>query len=156
VRQIVITNEDARASIEDVQSVRRDLADRADCSPAWRITGAVLFGAMFAVQAAPVLIAVSLSVSCFAAIAAMAIIARKRMGFFVNGYRRGSTRKVAIALLVIIEAIYISSMWFKIEQHVVWAPLVGGVIIVPVILVAMQRWQDAYRSEFGSVGDIRT
>jgi hypothetical protein len=152
----VTTNEDARASIEDVQSVRRDLADRADCPPAWRITVAVLSGAAFAAQSASGLIAMVLSVSCFAAIAAMAIIARKRMGFFVNGYRKGSTRKVAFALLFIIEAIYLSSIWLKFERHLVWAPLVGGVIIVPVILVAMQRWQDAYRSEFGSVGDIRT
>ena len=77
----------------------------------------------------------------------MAIIGRKRMGFFVNGYRKGRTRRVAITLLVIIETIYLSSLWLKIEQHVGWAPIVAGAIIVPIIAIAMKRWQDAYRSD---------
>ena len=152
----MVTKEEARASIEDVRSVRRDLADRADCPPAWRITVSVVGGAMIAVQAAPGFIAMSLSACCLVVIAAMAFIARKRMGFFINGYRKGNTRRVAIALLVVIEAIYLSSMWLKLEQHVVWAPLVAGAIVVPIILVGMKRWQDAYRSEFGSVVDIQT
>ena len=152
----MITTEEARASIEDVRSVRRDLADRADCPPAWRITVSVVSGAMVAVQAAPGLIAMTLSACFLVVIVAMALIARKRMGFFLNGYRKGNTRRVAIALLVVIEAIYLSSMWLKLEQHVVWAPLAAGAIIVPIILFGMKRWQDAYRSEFGSVVDIQT
>lgn len=144
----MITTQDARASIEDVQSVRRELADRATCSPAWRITSAALIGTMFAAQAAPVVIALTLTVGCFAAILVMAVIARKRMGFFINGYRKGRTRTVAIALLVIFEALYLTGIWLKITQNAVWAPIVGGAIIVPIVLVAMSRWQDAYRSEF--------
>lgn len=111
---------------------------------------------MIAVQAAPGFIAMSLSACLLVVIVAMALIARRRMGFFLNGYRKGNTRRVAIALLVVIEAIYLSSMWLKLEQHVVWAPLVAGALVVPIILVGMKRWQDAYRSEFGSVVDIQT
>ena len=111
---------------------------------------------MVAVQAAPGLIAMTLSACFLVVIVAMALIARKRMGFFLNGYRKGNTRRVAIALLVVIEAIYLSSMWLKLEQHVVWAPLAAGAIVVPIILFGMRRWQDAYRSEFGSVVDIQT
>ena len=143
----MITTQAARASIEDVQSVRRELAERASCSPAWRVTVAMFSGAMCAVQAAPGFIALPLSLACFAVIAVMAIIGRKRMGFFVNGYRKGRTRRVAITLLVIIETIYLSSLWLKIEQHVGWAPIVSGAIIVPIIAIAMKRWQDAYRSD---------
>ena len=156
MRQVVTTNEDARASIADVQSVRRELADRADCPPAWRITAAVLTGAACAAQSAPGFTALAITAGCFAAILAMALIARKRMGFFVNGYRKGNTRRIAITLLVVIEAVYLSSIWLKYERHVVWAPLVAGAIIVPIVLFGMKRWMDAYRSEFGSVGDIRT
>lgn len=82
----------------------------------------------------------------------MAIIARKRMGFFVNGYRKGGTRAVAISLLVTVESIYFASLWLKGTQHIVWAPLVGGAIIVPVVFLAVSRWQAAYRSEFASAG----
>ena len=146
----MITIENARASIDDVRSVRRDLAERADCPPAWRLTAAILCGANCAAQSAPTFIALSLQLCCFAAILAMALIARKRMGFFVNGFRKGSTRKVAVALLVVVESIYLSSVWLKYEQHVLWAPLVGGAILVPIVLYAMKRWQSAYRSEYGS------
>ena len=111
---------------------------------------------MVAVQAAPGFIAMSLSACFLVVIVAMTIIARKRMGFFLNGYRKGNTRRIAIALLVVIETIYLSSMWLKLEQHVVWAPLAAGAIIVPIILAGMKHWQDAYRSEFGTVGDIQT
>ncbi len=152
----MITKEEARASIEDVRSVRGDLADRADCPPAWRITVSVVGGAMVAVQAAPDFIAMSLSTCFLVVIVAMTLIARKRMGFFLNSYRKGNTRRIAIALLVVIEAINLSSMWLKLEQHVVWAPLAAGAIIVPIILFGMKRWQNAYRSEFGSVVDIQT
>lgn len=146
----MITTEDARASIEHVQAVRRDLAVRAECSPAWRFTMATLCGGAFAAQAAPGFIALVLSISCFAAIIAMAIVARRRMGFFVNGYRKGKTRKIAIGLLVIIETIYLTSLWLKIERDVFWAPILGGAVVVPIIFVAMRRWQDTYRSEFES------
>ena len=77
-------------------------------------------------------------------------------GFFVNGYRKGNTRRIASTLLVVIEAVYLSSIWLKYERHVVRAPLVAGAIIVPIVLFGMKRWMDAYRSEFGSIGDIRT
>jgi hypothetical protein len=146
----VITAQDARASIEDVQLVRRELADRADCSLAWRITTAALIGTMFAAQAARGVIALALTVGSFAAIVVMAAIARKRMGFFINGYRKGRTRSVAIALLFIFEAIFLTGIWVKIALNVVWAPIVGGAIIVPIVLFAMSRWHDAYRSEFAA------
>ena len=151
----MISTEDARSSIEDVQAVRRELADRADCSPTWRVTVAVLSGAMCASQAAPGFIALALAVGCFAAILVMAIVARRRMGFFINVYRQSGGRKVAIGLLVVIETLYLSSIWLKLALHVTWAPIVAGAIIVPTILIAMQRWQDAYRSEFVHVVDDR-
>lgn len=100
---------------------------------------------MVAVQAAPGFIAMTLSACCLVVIVAMASIARKRMGFFLNGFRKGNTRRVATAFLVIIEAIFLSSMWLKLEQHVAWAPLAAGAIVV----------QYAYRSEFECVVDIR-
>ncbi len=146
----MITTGDANALIDDIRSVRHDLADRVDCPPGWRITSALLFGSICAAQAAPVVIALSITTICLIAIGVMVGIARKRMGFFVNGYRKGRTRAVAIALLVIVESIYFASLWLKGSQHIAWAPLAGGAMIVPVVILASVRWQAAYRSEFGS------
>jgi phosphoglycerol transferase MdoB-like AlkP superfamily enzyme len=148
----MIHTRDAHALIEDIQSVRHDLADRATSSPAWRFTSAALFGTICAAQAAPGSIALAISVCCFGLFGVMAIIVRKRMGFFVNGYRKGGTRVVAIALLVTVESIYFASLWLKGTQHIAWAPLVGGAIIVPIVFLAVSRWQAAYRSEFASAG----
>ena len=94
----MVTNQDARASIEDVQSVRCELADRANYSPALRVTLAVLTGAMIGAQAAPFTIGIPLSLGFFAVTALLVTIARKRIGFFINGYRKGRTLRVAIAL----------------------------------------------------------
>jgi len=69
-------------------------------------------------------------------------------GFFRNGYRRGRTRAVAIALLVTVESIYFAGIWLKEAHHVSVAPLVGGAIVVPIVVFAVSRWQAVYRSEF--------
>ena len=87
--------------------------------------------------------------------ALLVTISRQRIGFFINGYRKGRTLRVAIALLGAIEVIYLASLWLKYAQHIVWAPIAGGAILVPIILFAMQRWQDTYRSEFDSASAIK-
>ena len=116
---------------------------------------AFFIGVAIAAQAAPGVIALATCIVCFAAIGTMAFVARNRMGFFINGYRQGRTRKVAIALLAIVETIYVISLWLKIMQHIGWAPIVAGAVIVPIVFFASYRWQNAYRSEFGAVDDIR-
>lgn len=101
-------------------------------------------------QSAPVTASLPITILCFAALVVMMVSARKRTGFFINGYRKGRTRGVTIPLLVAVETIYIASLWLKESQHISWAPLVGGAMIVPVVIFATYRWQDAYRSEFDS------
>ena len=70
-------------------------------------------------------------------------------------YGPGRTIRVAIALLGAIDVIYLASLWLKYAQHIVWAPIAGGAILMPIILFAMQRWQDTYRSEFDSASAIK-
>ena len=52
----------------------------------------------FTAQAAPFTIGIPLSLGFFAVTALLVTIARKRIGFFINGYRKGRTLRVAIAL----------------------------------------------------------
>lgn len=149
------TVRDARELIAEIQSVRHDVAERVNCSPAWRIASATLIGTTCAAQAAPPSIGLPIAAGCFVGIGVMAFVARKRMGFFVNGYRKGRTRKVALSLFIAFEFIYFTSLWLKESRHLGWAPVVGGAIIVPIVIFAGYRWQAAYRSEFGSDGATR-
>lgn len=86
----------------------------------------MLFGTLCTTQAAPGFIALSITAACFVAIGVIVAIARKRMGFLVNDYRKGRTRAVTISLLIIVESIYVVSLWLKITQHIAWAPFAGG------------------------------
>lgn len=106
----------------------------------------MLFGALCAAKPAPGFIALSISAARFVAIGVMVAISRKRMGFFINGYRRGRTRAVAIS----VESIFFASLRLIITQHIAWAPFAGGALIVPIVVLASFRWQAAYRSENGS------
>jgi hypothetical protein len=137
----------ARRALEDAQKVRADLADKVRCPPSRHLAFGFLMGAMVAGHAGPPPVSMTVLVLCLGGVVLMVRATRKRMGFFVNGYRRGRTLWVVLSLLAFVETVLFSGIWLKEAWHVAWAPLAGGVVVAAVTTAASYLWQAAYRAE---------
>jgi hypothetical protein len=76
---------------------------------------------------------------------------RKRTGMFINGYREGRTRPLTFGLLAITLSIMGVCIWLKDGMGIVWAPLVGGLVVAVVAYAASTIWQGIYRRELAAM-----
>lgn len=137
----------ASQALEAARTARAQVAARADCPPLMHAIFAALMAAMVASQSLPSPLNAAALAPSLAAIAALVVYQRKRYGFFVNGYRKGRTRWVALSLLGIVEVLLFASIWLKVERGLVWAPLAAGVLVFPIALFGSYRWQAAYKAD---------
>lgn len=62
---------------------------------------------------------------CVALMGIFFAIARRRMGYFVNGYRRGRTRKIAIGMILAVYAMMALSGAGERVFHLTWLPWIA-------------------------------
>ena len=91
---------EARAALDSIDDVQRDLALKATYCPPWRHAA---FGAVMAllVLGQGFDIAIMAPLFAVAMLAGVLLVAddRRRYGLFINGYRKGRTLPVTLALL---------------------------------------------------------
>jgi len=137
----------ALKALDEARAVRADIAGRVRCPPYRHWLFGLLMGSLVAAPAAPLPYEVAIFVVCMIAVALLIRDQRRRLGFFVNGYRKGRTLWIALPLLVFTETLLYGGMWLKYERHLAWAPLVGGAIMLFVGAAASYAWQRVYRAE---------
>jgi len=138
---------DALRALEQAEAVRREVAQRAVCPPHWHLAFGLLMATLIAAQAAPPLYAVGIMALWAGAFVLMLRAIRRRLGFFVNGWRRGRTLRVSIALLVYCELLLMASLWLKLSQHIGWAPLAAAALVFPGAVYGSYVWQRVYLAE---------
>src|SRR5579871_911130 len=138
--------EAARQALAEVGAIRGQVADKVRCPPSWHIAMGLILGAMVASQALSTALSMAVTAICLCATVLMMQAARRRMGFFVNGYRRGKTLWVALGLLVFAESMLALGIWLKLGLHLPWGPVACGVLVVPVSIGASYLWQSVYRA----------
>src|SRR6185503_4845693 len=100
-------------ALDDALAARAHVAARAECPAYMHVLTALLLSTMVAIQALPVIPNLIALAGCLCAIAAIVVWRRRRYGFFVNGYRRGRTLRVALALLALVEIALFGGIWLK-------------------------------------------
>lgn len=144
----------AVAAIEDARTARARLAEKVRCPPYMHALFGALYAALVAAQGGPSRLVFAVEGVVVLAAVAMFFWGRRRMGFFVNGYRRGATRRVVAALLVTFIIAMGLAGWFKQELHLAWPALALGVLMFGIGTWASVAWQRVYRRElkaaFGS------
>ena len=137
----------ARSALAAKATTERQLAAASICPP-WRHA---LFGLLFGVLVAAPAFDPPIRYAMFAAIlCAIPLIMRsdrKRMGMFVNGYRRGKTRRVAFAILAIELAIYALGLHRSLELGDHRAPLLLAPLAVAVGWIGSLWWQRVFVAE---------
>ncbi len=137
----------AVAAIEDARAARARLADMVRCPAYMHALFGAMYGALVAAQAAPAVWVFVVEGAVVLAAAAMYVWTRRRLGMFVNGYRRGATRSVVAALLISFLIAMALAGWCKLELHLIWPALVLGALMFAVGTWASVAWQRTYRRE---------
>lgn len=75
---------------------------------------------------------------------------RKRMGMFINGYRRGKTRIVAIGILAVELSLYAFSVIRAFDHHDHVTTLLLGIAGVLIGIVGSMLWQRVFVQEMGA------
>jgi hypothetical protein len=142
--------EEARVALAAKGSAERDLAKAAHCPP-WRhaVFGVVMAGVVMTpavplpwrfVALALILVGIGLIVASD----------RRRMGMFVNGYRRGKTRIIALATLAVELGLY----WFATYRALTFGdhvtPLVLAALGVGLGWIGSIIWQRVFVAELGA------
>ena len=141
--------EEARAALDAKGAAERRLAAAADCPP-WRHA---LFGLVMGALVATPTLALPLRLVALAlilfGIAGIVAWDRRRMGMFVNGYRRGKTLIVSFALLAIVLALYLFSARAGLAGDRL-TPLLLGVVAFIISVVGSVIWQRVFVRELGA------
>ncbi|MBO9624451.1 MAG: hypothetical protein J7500_17215 [Sphingomonas sp.] len=139
---------EAREALDRIDASRAQLARAADCPPERHLAFAALMGGWALsplagnyqpLTLAPLLLALILIVQWD----------RRRMGMFVNGYRRGRTRYVIAALLLLIMPLYVASIYFARETQLVWPSVAAAGAMTVIAYVGSTIWQRVFRRELG-------
>ena len=139
-------NEEAQAALAAKKDADRRLAETVTCPP-WRhgVFGLVM-GALVATPALPLALRFGAIVLILVAIAAIVQADRRRMGVFVNGYRRGKTLVVSIVMLAAVLALYLVSARAGLAgDHL--TPLALGAAAFVLSVIGSVVWQRVFIGE---------
>ena len=137
----------AAAALEDARVVRARLARKVRCPPYMHALFGALYAALVAAQAGSSKLIFEVEGGVVVVAFCMFVWGRRRMGFFVNGYRKGRTRPVAAALLVTYLVAYSLAAWFKQAQHLAWPALALGGLMFVIGTWASVTWQRRFRED---------
>jgi len=140
-------SESAAEALAFIEQSRTRLAAASDVPPLRHAVFAAMMGTPVASSAAPFPLRIALMVGLFAGIAWVVRWDRRRTGMFVNGYRAGRTRWVALTLLAVILPIHVAGVWLATERGIGWAPLALGVLAAAIAYAGSLWWCRVFRRE---------
>jgi hypothetical protein len=141
--------EEARAALSAKGHAEQDLARVAVCPP-WRhaLFGLVM-GGLVVTPALPLTLRFVAMALILVSIGLIVRSDRRRMGMFINGYRRGKTLAVSLPLLAAVLALYwLSARAGLAGDHV--TPLLLGVAAFVVSVLGSVIWQRVFVSELSA------
>ena len=141
---------DARSALEAKQYAEAQMARAATCPPWRHALFGLMMGGLVATPAFEMPIRISLLVLLLAMIPIIVHSDRRRMGMFINGYRRGKTRVVAVGLLIVELSLYAVSVVRGLDHNDHVTPLLLGIVGVVVGIVGSMIWQRVFVREMGA------
>ena len=140
---------EARSALEAKRQAEAQIARAATCPP-WRHAAfGLLMGALVAAPAVPLPARFAVFIAILAAIPIIIQSDRKRMGMFINGYRRGRTRVVVFAIVAVELSLYVLSIYLADDLNYRIAPILLGVAAVAIGIAGSLWWQRVFVREMG-------
>ncbi len=141
------SKEEALLAIAAKDKVEQNLASLPLCPPSRHAAFAVIMAALVAVPALPLYLRFIALALIFISIFLIVQWDKRRLGVFINGYRRGKTRMVAFPMLVIILGLYFGSNYvsFSHRQPVIILALAAVAFLIGYL--GSTLWQRVFVSE---------
>lgn len=144
---MTIDQQEAAAALAAMREVKGRMAK----GPRWGWRYHLLFGSVMStlllIQALPLPLRSLGLALCLVGIILIKKWGRDASGRFINGFRRGRTRLVALGLLAIFLPAYLWCSWLSFTHRVPLAPIYGGLILFPVAVFADWLWVKAYDAD---------
>ena len=143
-------NLDARSALEAKHYAEAQIARAATCPPWRHAVFGLLMGGLVASPAFDMPIRMLILVLILACIPIIIHSDRKRMGMFINGYRRGKTRIVAIGILAVELSLYAVAVFRGLDHNDHITPLLLGAAGVALGILGSMLWQRVFVREMGA------
>jgi O-antigen/teichoic acid export membrane protein len=149
-----MTDPDASRMLAEVQAANAELAKRA-VAPIWYHPAlGLMVGGLIAVQGSELtFLGAYYAVFSIGLVMLMAAY-KKHTGLWINGYRPGRTRVVAIGLAVAVTLIMWGSLWLHRSAGVTWAMLLGGGVSAVITTAGGFVWEAAFRRDLRDGGSL--
>ena len=149
-----MTDPDASRMLAEVQAANAELAKRA-VAPIWYHPAlGLMVGGLIAVQGSELtFLGAYYAVFSIGLVMLMAAY-KKHTGLWINGYRPGRTRVVAIGLAVTVTLIMWGSLWLYRSAGVTWAMLLGGGVSAVITTAGGFLWEAAFRRDLREGGGL--
>ena len=141
---------EAVSALDAKRSAEAQIARAAHCPPWRHVIFGLLMGGLIATPAFDIKVRFAILFVLLALIPVIIRSDRKRMGMFINGYRRGKTRLVTFPMLVVEMSLYAFSAYRGIAFDDHSTPLILGVIGVIIGIAGSYLWQSVFVREMGA------
>jgi hypothetical protein len=146
---MTMTYEEARAALAAKTLAERDLARLGTCPPWRHAVFAALETALVASPLVPMAARFAILAGLFLGIFLIVRSDRRRLGVFINGYRRGRTRLVVLPILLGVLGMYTLSFVAVLDWHKPWISVVCACVTFPACYLGSVVWQQVFRRELG-------
>lgn len=147
-------DEDALRMLAEVKTANAEMAERAK-APVWYHPAlGLLMGGLVAVQGQPFAFLIAYYIAFAAGLALLVRAYKRHTGLWINGYRAGRTRWVAVGLAVLSTIAMLISVSLQREHGVALAPLAFGGIIAVIVTIGGFIWEAAFRADLKDGGSL--
>jgi len=143
-------NFEAASALDAKRAAEAQMARAANCPPWRHAVFGLLMGALVASPAFDTVPRFAILALILACIPVIIHSDRKRMGMFINGYRRGKTLLVTIPLLLVELSLYFVSVVRGLDHHDHTTPLLLGVVAIAIGIGGSLLWQRVFVREMGA------
>jgi hypothetical protein len=138
---------EALAALDAKRAAEAQLARACNCPPWRHAVFGLMMGALIASGAFDTAIRTAILVAILVCIPLIIRSDRKRLGMFINGYRRGKTRIVVFAILAVELSMYMIGSYYGMMLHKPLIPLLLGAAGVPIGIGGSLLWQRVFVRE---------
>ena len=138
---------EALSALDAKRQAEAQLARAVQCPPWRHALFGLLMGGLVASPAFEFPVRMGILVVILCCIPVIIQSDRKRMGMFINGYRRGKTRAVALTILGAILSLYAISVYYGLDRHDQMIPLGLGVLAFVLATLGSVKWQRVFVRE---------
>jgi hypothetical protein len=149
-----IPRDDAAAQLAALQADRTALAERAEAAPWWydALLSLLLFAFLSSYALHNTWVSLAAVVVFLLCLRGMMVLYRRLTGFWVNGFRKGLTRRAVAVWMVTALAVIV--VGFVVDEQLGWTPAmpVAGAVLSVVLYLVNRWWARLYVAELRGEG----